>query len=516
MARKSLASRVISEMFGRVEPTPIWLTKFKYWFNRYSDIQTVDLTRSNYSLTRAIYYASTVTDREANKTYGEKFLLGAVFGKPIINAAAAFAFASPFEVIVKNGSKKENEATSKFVNDWISDNWKKIFNVARWTMRDGDSFLLVPENLTPRILSANRVEIKIDPLTGETTGYEVTNYVKEGDDMVKYLTIYSKTPPYKEVRKYTDQDKYEVVGGVQEETEETEEDGEKPLEICEFHNELDTDTLYGYSDYQNCFFLMANYHAVLENAIKNNIFNSNSIPYASGIEDQQKFLEANGVRQDDGTYKLEWNPDKTMVGGKDFKLAMLEGSKNAAESDKLLNLLFWLICQTSETPEFVMGTAVSSSKASVSEQLPVVVRKAKRKQTEFEEYFKNLVKLVCYQGSKTDDSILTDPEVELVPMKIVDDDMKLNLEIVKVLSEEGVITDKTKMLLLNMGEYVDDIDKEIKDARAENDKKKKEVDLYGQGTQNLPKLTPDGKGNYIDADGNTVDAKGNPVKVSSD
>lgn len=487
---------IVREMFGRQDPTPTWLQRIKFFFNRYSDIESVDFSRSIYALTRAIYYASTVKDKTGDskgKTYGSKFLLGAVFGKPIINATAAFAFSSPPEVVIKSGKKAEMQKTADFVNGWLRDHKKDYFDVKRWAMRDGDSYIYLRDDLTPKIIPGERIDIMVDPLSGDVTEIHMTSYVKEGESTIKYVTVFTENPPFVELRKYEEGgEKYsvlkqkvstekEVPEGVEITEEETsEEDLEnRPMDIVEFHNEVDAGNIYGTSEYQNLYYLFANYHAILENAIKNNIFNSNAIPFISGVDEIKTFKEANGERQSDGDYKISISSDDLLIGGKDFKISLVEGSQTAGEANILLKKIFYLIVDGAELPEFVFGTAVQSSKASVSEQMPVMVKKAERKQREQEVYDRNLINTLIYKGFKAGVCPLSQADFDLVYPPIVDKDLKLNLDIVKVLSEEGTITDRTKMILLDMGSVVDDIDGEIERAQKENDIKREAYDAYG-------------------------------------
>jgi len=447
-------------MVGRDDAVPSWFSALKMY-----DIigqESFDYSRPNFSLSKAIYYASVIKDA-TGADIGQKYALGAVFGKPIINASAAFSFASPLSIV--SSEDEENEAIEE-VNDWFINNHSTVFDTVRYSMRDGVSYLRVKDDGTPMMISGERVEIKIDPITGEIIGYDVTVVVKEDDKnlSVKYRTEYRKKSPQIKIVKVQD--------GKETELETVERDGESGdyLDVISFHNEKEPSFVYGVSEFQNLYYLMSNYHAVMENAIKNNIFNSTAIPYIKGIDNVKDFLETHGERQDDGTYAFDWDAHKVLIGGKDFGINMMNGSQNAGEAQTLLNLLFWSICQTSETPEFVMGTAVSSSKASVSEQMPVMVRKAERKQRQYESYFRELAELVAIKLG-----VELPEDYAIVFPSIIDDDMKLNLEIVKVLSDEGLITDKTKALLLGLDSYVGNIDDEIELAKGEREEAEKRM-----------------------------------------
>jgi len=449
--------KTISEMLGRVEATPRWFNSL----NRYDAVgyDSLDYSKPNFSLSRAVYYASVVSDGVS--TVGEKYLLGSVYGKPIINSVCGFAFAQPFSI--KVGGDSENE-TAYFVNEWVKNNYPEIFEALRYSMRDGVSYLRVKDDLSPKLIPGERTTIKVDPVTGEVIGFDVNVNVQEDNaTSVEYRTEYRKDSPYIRVIKIKDS-KETVLEEV------TGDDGQQPLEVIAFHNEKEPSFVYGISEFQNIYYLMANYHSVMSKAIKNNIFNSDQFPYISGIDNVNTFLMSQGERQADGSYKIDWDAHKILLGGKDFKVDMISPIQNAGEAEKLLNLLFWAICQTSETPEFVMGTAVSSSKASVQEQMPIVLRKADRKRKQYEQYIRELVSLIMYKGSKLDSRIKILDDYTVVFPDIVDDDMNVKIELVKFLSDEGLISDKTKATLLGLEKYVDDINEEL--ANAYEEKKK--------------------------------------------
>lgn len=453
-------------MLGRVEAMPRWFTSLI----RYDTIgqESFDYSKPNFNLSRAVYYASSVSDG-ITSTVGDKYLLGAVYGKPIINSAVSFAFAQPFSIEVGDS----DDPTANFVNEWIKNSYPQVFEVLRYSMRDGVSYLQLKDDLSPKLVPGERTTIKTDPVTGDILGYDVEVAVQEDSKTsVRYKTEYRKSSPYVRVLKIKD--------GKEEVLEEITGDDERPLDLVAFHNEKEPSFVYGVSEFQNIYYLMANYHSVFSKAIKNNIFNSDQFPYISGIDNLSTFMSANGERQSDGSYKLDWDAHKMLIGGKDFKVDMLSPIQNAAEADKLLNLLFWSICQTSETPEFVMGTAVSSSKASVQEQMPIVLRKADRKRKQYEQYIRELINLVMYKGSKLDSSVRVLDDYTVVFPDVADEDMTLKMELVKMLRDDGLITDETEAYLLGLDKYVDDVEAEIKEA---NKQKEEEVREFAKDMQ---------------------------------
>lgn len=457
------------ERVGRVLTQTADIVGVTATFNFYNYAPTYDYERSNYHLTRAVFYASPVKDPESGRIYGRKMVLGSTLAKPIVNSAAAFAVGKLPEVVSEDEAKDDQK---KAINKWLESERDRLFKTVRNGFRDGDAYVyLNPATLKLKTISAGRVTPVFDPIAGEIIGYNITSYIKndQNNKIDRYVEELRIKGPHRRVLKYTGNDPKNVT--VLESSDETEEDI-APLRLTPFHNEKEDDQLYGISEYQNLYALFEQYNNVLENAIKNNIYNSNALPVFEGVKKVGEFMEKNGEKQKDGTYRIKWGPDKVMVIGEGGSAKILGGVANAGEAQIVLNILFWLICQASETPEFVFGTAVQSSKASVSEQMPIVVMKAKRKQNELNKSFATLVECYnFYASKKTDITGVSNWEVEM-PFEIkfppiLDDDLKLNIEIVKALSEQGCITDETKLLLLDMGRYVSDFKKEVETARAE-------------------------------------------------
>lgn len=476
----------ISEMIGRFVKNRGWSDRYSMTWALYNTDNSIDFAKCNYWLTRAIYYASEVKDPQSGKYYGKTFLLGAGFGKPIVNSAAAFTIGKMPEVV-----SEENPDQATDINKWLEDVKSDILFWVRNGFRDGDSYFRLNKDGSSSLVAPHKVEKIFDIVSGELLGYDITNWVKdeESNKMIKFVEELRKEAPFRRVLKYTQDSRTGVLLADSEDNDFSDE--ERPLPIIPFHNEQEPDQAYGNTEYQNIYVDMANYHAIMENAVKNNIYNSNAVPVLTGISDVEKFTRENGTQKSDGTYELKWAAQKLLAGGKDFDAKIVGGVQNASDSDMLLNLFFWKIAQGSETPEFVFGTAVQSSKASVSEQTPIAVMKGERKQTQLTEPLKNLIKTKLWYGSKFNkEKFNPELEFEIKWLPIMGDDMRLNLDIVKTLSDLGCITDKTKLILLNMGRYIQDFDAELEAAKGEREEKQKLLDPFAGSAVGNPKINP--------------------------
>jgi len=465
--KKGIIQR-IAEMVGRVQPVNVLYGKSSY--SVYSAEPSLDYSKVNYHLARSIYYVSKVKNPESGKEYGEQYLLGAGFGKPIVNIAAGFMIGSLPDIRVEgiDDEKRKIELETE-ISSFLDKNHSRLYKLFRNCMRDGDDYVQIDGDELKR-LPPEQIDIVVDKVTGKLKGFDRTVIVEEdiGNGSTKNIK-------YKSKYRINNDSGYKLTYKLEDnkETLMTDYSDTKPREmfdIVDFHNELEEGVmLYGNSEYQSIYYYMANYHAVLASAIKNNIYNGTSVPYLTGVGNTQSFMEANGEKDTDGKYKLRWDAKRLLIGPDKFDIKFAGAEDTSDGADRLLNILFWLIAQNSETPEFAFGTAVKSSRASVSEQMPMLVQKVTRKQKEFRDPLVLLIETYLKNNGLYQDDI----KVNVVWKPIVDKDMKVNLEILKFLADEGIIQDKTKLQVLGMGEYIQDIDEELKVAKAESSERQK-------------------------------------------
>jgi len=461
--------QIIKEMIGRTD-VDMWSKATSIW-NVYKN-PIIDDSKVNYALARSFYYASKVVDNRTGKEYGAKFILGAVFSKPIVNSITNFTLNKPLQI------KCDDEYTQQIVNSWLRDNHGLILQATRNAFRDGDSYIKIDSAANGSLIAPECVDKIVDYRNiNNLLGYDITYVYNEDDNPTKQKKIKIEIrQDYKRTYEITD-NKKELI--------KEEKYKNKPFEIVQISNEPEPNALYGNTEYQSCITLMANYNAVLESAIQNHIYNSTSVPSVEGIENIEEFYQKNGTLNENGEYEIEWDGKKMFVLGKGGSIKMIEGADTSKGAETLLNLIFWCICQSSETPEFIFGTAVQSSKASVSEQMPVMIAKAQRKQAVLVKYYRNLITLLLDRLANTDSKVKKHTEFDVILPDIVDEDKKTNLEIVKVLLENNVITKETAARIIGLGEWVDNIEDEVNKAVEEKkDTIQNELDLTGIATSN--------------------------------
>lgn len=512
-----LVRAAVAEMVGRTDTAEETYGKIRARFGMYKSVATYDVSRTSTALARAIYFANKYRDAKTGVEYGEDYLLGAPLGKPIVNIAAAFAIGGPVQIVENNTVTQDDDPsqtnedldpyavepinpTIANVNQWLDENRNLLYLLARNSFRDGDSFVVIEDDGELIEVPPEDVDIIQNPFRPDSIdGYDIFTTIDDPDVKTKNQTITYVDEIRRTYRRRMIQDQSgnrTEVPGTRVDYRSAEDGGleERDLPVIHFANEKEARALYGVSEFQSLYFLMANYHAVLAAAIKGNIYNSSAVPVVQGVENMRQFLESNFKKDADGNYVLKWDSDRMLVVGKGGSVQMLQADGTASDAQTLLEVLFWLIAQNSETPEFAFGTAVQSSKASVSEQTPMLIKKAIRKQGQLEAPIRKLIDLyIKRMAVLRPEEFNSETQFSIDMPDILDKDLNVNIQIVNTLLEKGIITEETAAIMLNIGKYVKDLDKEIAKARAQKNARNPMTDAFGQ-----PLNTPDDEDEELD------------------
>lgn len=469
----------ISEMLGRVKPVG---KSFAQLFNKsfWGNDVTVDMSRSDYDLFKAIYFASVINKK------GTEYLLGAGFAKPIINATTAFSIGQGFTVHIEGADPDTPiQDAQDDINQWIGEHAADFSRMMRFGLRGGDSFFVLHDDYSIEFLDPETVTVVYNPLNGKVIGYDVQETISGDTDMDKLTFIrYYRTTGYKVTRSVNGSEPETIIEraftdeGIVDRDLSPEESSipfefdstelvEVPLPLFHFANDIEPKTIYGISDLQNCLVYFQGYSKVLQEATKSNVYNATPIPYITG--DNDKILENNNK-------PISWGRNIVLyLKGENSKAGFMSVPEIMGDTGKLLELYFYNIVDASETPEFIFGAAIQGSKASVEEQMPIMVKKAQRKQQEIRDVLRKIIDCYIYMKQQFNDenfTAITDAglkyNIKFPP--IVGDDKKLTLDTINSLVELGIISDKTALELADI-QVVLDSDKEITNARLDADRR---------------------------------------------
>lgn len=498
------------QVSNRVYRTTGLMTRNRVRYTGLATKVTVDESQVNYLLARSIMDGSVITD-EDGREYGADYVLASGFAAPVVNSMTAIMLSNPPQIKLKEEQPSLEEYDST-MRKWYKDNQSVIFDSVSASQAEGDSYLYVKDTFDAQVvqLLPEYVTKIVNPSDyTDVIGYEVKSARKQYNDkgeivVSEYKTIYRKKFPYKIVIKLKNSGEptdtivevdnkevnipieknelyLETLSTVDDFKDLFEDSGrfeERPLQIVPIHFKKKAQHVYGESVFRNLYIYFLNYNRLLDHIVRNVIFNLISLPYIKGVTDVDSFLKNNGVYDyEKKEYVLKLTPNKVLFGGDSFDMKMLTTPNTVEAAETAIKILFYLIVQASEVPEFFFGTAVSSSKASVKEQLPIVINKGKRYQTIYTQQMIELFKTVLYYKTKNGDvTVDYRNEFDFSWGVVSLDDQDSIIKLVETLEAMELVTDETKANILGLSKYVSDVKKEISDAKEESDNRSLSID----------------------------------------
>lgn len=339
---------------------------------------TLDTSRVDYQKARGLY-ENTLPD----------YKLGAWAARPVVNTTVAFMGVPKF----KHPDPDAEQALAEVFGRWEG----KMLRIARNCSRDGDvvaRLWVAPNQYTQEpefqlgLIPPEWVELIRDPLTGEIMEAIIAHQAEWKDPRSGSTTTYQIIETITRTRRTQ-----EVKGNVPPDLataltmEQVNPWGFVP--IVHYRNEGEEYRRHGMSDLEPIEPFMRAYHEVLMNAVKGSrVFTRPKAYFA--VKNVDKFVRDNFTDAEVAAKKLDFASRDLWVLGDGEEAKFITADDGLAGATALLKVLFRCIVDVSETPEFAFGTAVPSSKASVSEQLPILKQRVRRRRGLMAEYHQEL------------------------------------------------------------------------------------------------------------------------------
>jgi hypothetical protein len=355
---------------------------------------TLDSSRVDYTLARALY-----------RNTDDRYKLGAAFAKPIVNTTAGFMGAPNFT----HGDEEADAA----LEDAMRRHTGTLLRINRNVLRDGDVFArwdLVQDRLNPaertlrlRLVPPEWVQPILDPVTGDTRElvirYPVKQTDRDGRETLAYTIVETLTATT--VRVLADNRAPAEVQARN--VDEANEWGFIP--VVHFRNEPEEDQLYGASDLEPVEPYLRAYHDVMLSAVGGSkLFSRPKVKFQ--LKNVDTFLKNNFSADELRAGKVTFQGKDLFFVTEGEDISFVTGDSGVIGATTLLEFLFMCIVDVSETPEFAFGTAVASSKASVSEQMVPLKRKIARKRGQLEEPFGELASMYLAMWARVENKQL--------------------------------------------------------------------------------------------------------------
>lgn len=438
----------ITEFFSTAETTIRRHVRIftRRWIGAYSE-PVDDWGRSDYDFWRNAYRAN---------VKGLEY--SGLFIKPVVEKIASWTLTPPPEF------EAENEAGQTELNKWFAAHRADVLKWLIAAMKVGDSLLVVNADLSVTIVPADYVDpIVADDDYSKRIGWQITQTFAHPQETRRMIM----TDQYYADRRVH---RIEIDGLLTEETVYPNLIGVIPCVLLA--NNADDGQTFGYAEAAAALNMLYRYNDVLLAGVEGNIQQGRPTPVAKfdTEQDLDKFWSLYGedesVTNPDGTIDTETvlKVDVTQVltlSAGSFEYA--QPGSFAGDTEKVLGLIFYLLLEHWQVPEFVFGNAISSSHASAQAQMPIWENTIKARQTAITQSLIELGTVVSAYLSILVPGVVA--EVPTVNFKPLTQDGKLILEAIKWLYLEGLIDRRTALMLAPI--TVDNIDQVLDQADQE-------------------------------------------------
>jgi hypothetical protein len=459
---------ILTRIFGRIRE--FWTTQsdvlsqtVRVVTRRYRSISyapTHDWARSDYAFWRRAYFC---------KVRGLE--ISGLFIKPLVNKIAGWTLGIPPSWRVSGVGRQSpsgvDDASAQALNDWWAAHQGDILAAYRASLKEGDAFAVVNPDLTITLPPPETV----DPIVAEddysrVVGWRITQvyaHPERQDRMTRVDEYY----PDRRVQRV------EVNGVTRSEQVFPNLLGRAP--VVHIANAPQEGETFGHAEAEALIEVLQRYGEIFEAAIEGNITQGRPTPVASfeTIQDLDKFWELYGSsdteRLPDGTSETTTRLDVDLS-----QLLTLSGAafdykapgSFTQDTERLLGLMFYLILEHTELPEFVFGNAIASSKASAEVQMPVFERVIEQRRAEATPWLIELAAVVLGYLALTEPGVTAGSEPSLQWRKLTQDGL-LTLQTLQWAYTEGLLDERTALMLAPLD--VADIDEVLEAARAERE-----------------------------------------------
>lgn len=441
----------ISEMIGRSDFNH---TSINYYHRTYMPIRpTVDRTRADYEFWGKL-----------RRGKADGYRLGGLFAPAIGRIQASWVLGDGFDAVT--GDEYTDEQLKTFIED-------NLHNLNEWLYDAytlGDGVLAVNPDTSLTLITPNQLDIETNPLDWrKVDAYGITSIIDQSVNFVRDMV----KPDFQErltngasgvtiYDYYTRETRTVKIekGGVPAATKDYPNLIDR-LPIVHYPNARETNEVTGHPVYEHLLYLFARYDNAINKSLDGIEIMGNPLLVAEGLKDPNASKRANAtstqtVKLKDGTTREESVTDVSMVQmwwlGEGGSLNFKSPPPFTGDSARMLELLFYLMLQSSLIPEWTWGGAISSSKASVDAQTPAFVRSVMGWRSALKTYLLDICQLFLAYKSLVDPRIKADLPITLTFSELIPKDALIMLKKIELAAKEGLLAKVDELRLLDLVE----------------------------------------------------------------
>ena len=428
--------RRITEAFYALSNTPTSYTgrvvgNVKRWSSGWST-PTHDWSKPDYS-----YW------REAAWARVDGLDLSGLLIRPVVEKVAAWTLGRAPEWML------ENEKSMEALAEWWGEQHDTILKGWLDALGEGDSYVLIHVDATLAILPPESMEIIVDETDfTRIIGYRSTQNIPHPSD--------KKTMQIVDEWREDGFSRETKIDGVVVEMQEWPNPVPGLIPVVHIANRPLSNQTFGHPECEALVPLFHKYGEVLDAAIEGNVLQGRPTPTLTfeTVQDLESFDDDNATTETqvlpDGrsqtvkTYDIDLSQLLVASGAQfDYKAP----GSFVGDTERILGLLFYLLLEHTQLPEFIFGNAISSSKASAETQMPVFVEFIKMRRSEMATWLNEIAIVAAVYLSLVSPDLDTSEPPQIQWDDLTSEDGTLTLETLKWAFLEGLIDQRTALML---------------------------------------------------------------------
>ena len=432
--------------------------------NRLRLAPTNSWSRSDYKYWNKLYYCQ-IRGLE----------LSGLFFKPLVNKITSWTLGRAPRW---KCSSQQNQIA---LTTWWRQNHRFILRIMRSALRRGDAFVVINSDLTVSLIDPSLVDPIVDPNDfGKVIGWRVTQVLQHPTETTRRMTVIDEY--------YADRRVHRKEEGLKVLENRTFRNLLGRMTFMHISNNVEDGNIFGKSEALPLIEVLQRYGEVLEAAVDGNKSQGRPTPVASfeTIQDLEKFWELYGQRETqedvDGesetvsTLDVDLSQLITLSGAQfDYK----SPGSFTEDTVRLLEIMFYLILEHLEIPEFVMGNAISSSKASADTQMPVFETFITSRRTEITPWIEEIGEIVLGYKSFLEPGVTAERPV--AQWQRLTQDGRLTLDTLIWALSVGLIDRETALVLAPL--EIENVDEVLDNALKEYKARQEQINAQFQAQQ---------------------------------
>jgi len=400
--------------------------------------------------------------------------LAGLFLKPLASKIAAWALGMTPDF------KFDNPKAQEKVGEWFANHHADVLRGYEESLSLADIYLVVNADLSITVVPPNVVEPMVDEANdySKLIGWRITEthpHPTRLHDMMTITDEYTETERTRKISKngatMSVKSYPNLIGRIP---------------VIHIANNRGVDETFGHAEGEALLTALQQYGIIFSAAIAGNKKQGRPTPVIEKMGTVQQidaFWERFGHKEtrelEDGTTETYWeldlDTDNVITLGGDAVFRWAQPGSFAADATAFLGLIFYLMLQHTEVPEFIWGNAIASSKASAESQMEPFVKFIEKKRGACQ-WLKDLAMVVAAYLSIWERGVSVKDESALSVQwpNLTQDDQRLTLDAIKLGLERGLLDDETALSLMpldieNPAEVLQKVKDQMEAQRAEED-----------------------------------------------